>query len=204
MAQNDGNVYVIGICGVSCSGKSTASIEIQDLAKNNGIDVTVLSQDSCYKGGNVDTNYDVPDAVDFDLLISLLEALIAGKDVNCPIYDFTTHLPKKEFNVLKPSKIIIVEGILIFYVERLRKLMNLKVFVSALPELCYERRLKRDVEVRGRDPKEVKKRYFNHVLPSSSHYVLPTLQYSDIALINNTDGQFVGLKILLDHIATVL
>jgi len=208
--SNQQNCYVIGVCGKSCSGKTTASHAIQKLAnetfnKNKNIneqtnDIVVVSQDWWYKGGNSETNFDIPDTVDFDEMILQLNDLINGKEIYAPIYDFTTHSRKKEKQLIKPAKIIIVEGILIFYKKELRDMFHLKVFVSALPEMCYERRLKRDVDERGRDIKEVKMRYFRDVLPASSHYVDPTLQYSNIVLVNNEDDKFVGLDILLDHI----
>lgn len=194
--------YIIGVCGASCSGKTTICSEIcnkiQSSMNHNG--VVILSQDSYYHGGNSETNYDIPDAIDFKLMIQHLKLLIEKKSIECPIYDFSTFSRKNKTKTIIPADIIIIEGILIFYHEELRNLCNLKVFVSAYPELRYARRLKRDTEERGQTIEEVDHRYFKDVLPASRHYVDPTIEFSDIALMNNTHGKFVGLEILLDHI----
>ena len=199
--------YVIGVCGPSCGGKTTVCKEIQNkiisTLKNNNNDnniICVISQDSYYNGGNPNTNYDVPESIDFDLLIEHIKDLIDGKEINVPIYDFTSHNRKEESNKCVPTKIIIVEGILIFSNEKLRELCDLKVFVEANEILCYTRRLRRDTQERGRTFDEVEKRYLEHVVPSSKKYVYPSRDYADISLINNTHGQFIGLEIFLDHI----
>jgi uridine kinase len=191
-------VFVIGICGASCSGKTTVSKEI--IKRYNRDDMIVLSQDNYYFSGNDNTNYDVPSAIDFEKLTSDLKDLISGKAIEMPQYDFKTHKRKEETVIVEPKKNIIVEGILIFSKKELRDLMNLKVFIMAYGELCYFRRLKRDVEERGRTHKEVSERYFRDVLPSSKTFVEPMIQFSDIALINNTDWEFIGLDILVDHL----
>ena len=195
--------YVIGVCGPSCGGKTTVCKEIQKkisstLKDNNNI--CVISQDSYYKGGNPNTNYDIPDSIDFDLLIEHVKNLIDGKEVNIPIYDFATHDRKEETNKYIPTKIIIIEGILIFSNDKLRELCNLKVFVEANEILCYTRRLKRDTQERGRTFDDVEKRYLEHVVPSSKQYVYPSRDYADISLINNKHNNFIGLEIFLDHI----
>lgn len=190
--------FVIGICGASCSGKTTVSKEIMKRYQNQ--DILMISQDNYYYGGDVNTNYDIPSAIDFEKLVSDLKQLLAGNAIDMPLYDFKTHLRKEETQRVEPKKYILVEGILIFCNKELRDLMNLKVFIMAYGELCYFRRLKRDVEERGRTQKEVSERYFRDVLPSSKTFVEPMIQFSDIALINNTDWEFIGLNILVDHL----
>ena len=196
--------YVIGVCGASCSGKTTICQKmikkINSILGNDQRSVTLISQDSYYFGGDSETNYDIPDSIDFNLMIDHITQLKNGNEIDCPIYDFNTHSRKNETKKIQPSSIIIIEGILIFSVEKLRSLCNLKVFVSAYPELRYSRRVKRDTEERGRSNDEVNERYFRDVLPASRHYVDPTIEFSDIALMNNTFGKFVGLEILLDHV----
>jgi uridine kinase len=191
-------VFVIGICGASCSGKTTVSKEI--MKRYNNQDILMISQDNYYFGGNVETNYDVPSAIDFEKLVSDLKKLIQGEAIDMPLYDFKTHNRKEETVRVEPKKHILVEGILIFSNKELRDLLDLKVFIMAYGELCYCRRLKRDVEERGRTHKEVSERYFRDVLPSSKTFVEPMIQFSDIALINNTDWEFIGLNILVDHL----
>lgn len=196
--------YIIGVCGSSCSGKSTICNEIVNKIKAiKGTTqnlVAVVSQDAYYRGGDSNTNYDIPESIDFDLMISHIKDLTRYKAVNSPIYDFTTHSRKTQTIKVGPAKIIIIEGILIFSQKEIRDLCHLKIFVSAHSELMYARRLERDTIHRGRSIQEVKDRYFRDVLPASRCYVEPTKEFSDIVLINNTQDKFVGLEILLDHI----
>ncbi len=192
--------YIIGVCGASCSGKSTVCERIEQSHHGLSESVIIISQDRYYKGGNSSTNYDVPSAIDFDHLISDLSALKKGKSVQAPIYDFTKHKKKEETDLLKPTPIIIVEGILIFCVPKLRQMFDLKVFVRAKPELRLLRRMKRDVEMRGRTIDEVTNRYLNDVEPSNHNYVEPAMDYADVIVVNNQHEIFIGIDVLLDHI----
>lgn len=194
-------VHVIGITGSSCSGKSLCVNAIKNSLPTES--VTVISQDSYYFSGSEETNYDVPEAIDFQLLISHIKDLIAGKSIQCPVYDFATHSRLDRTVELKSTKLIIVEGILIFTQKELLDLFNLKVYISAYPELAFSRRLKRDVEERGRTIEEITERYFKDVLPSTKRYVEPSEDFSDIVLKNNTKDKFIGLQILLNHIKTL-
>lgn len=193
--------YVIGICGCSCSGKTTAVNAIVNQLKENTV---VISQDSYYFGGNKNTNFDVPESIDFQSLISDLKTLMSGKPVDIPIYDFSTHSRKQETKRVEPAKVIIIEGILIFTQKELLDLIDLKVYISTYPELAFSRRLKRDVEQRGRTIQDVNERYFKHVLPSTKQFVEPSENFSDIVLKNNTNNQFIGLQILLNHISLLI
>ena len=191
------NSYVIGVCGASCSGKTRT---VNSIVNSLKIKPVVISQDSYYFSGNKDTNYDVPESIDFILLISHIKELLSGKSVESPIYDFSTHSRLKQTKTINPCKIIILEGILIFTQKELLDLINLKVYISAYSELAFSRRLKRDVEERGRTIEEVTSRYFKDVLPSTKKYVEPSENFSDIVLKNNITDNFIGLQILLDHI----
>lgn len=188
--------YVIGVCGTSCSGKSRVCSEI----KSNMKSVAILSQDRYYKGGDNTTNYDKPDAIDFELLTEHLDKLCEWLPINAPEYDFTSHSRTSITHTVFPNHIIIVEGIFVLYDEELRKRFNLKIFVDAEPALCFARRLKRDVKERGRDQKEITERYIRDVIPSNTCYVHPTKNWSDIILMNNIKDQFIGLEILINHI----
>jgi uridine kinase len=193
--------HVISVCGPSCCGKTRCVNAIKNsLPPEN---VVVISQDSYYFTGNEETNYDVPEAIDFQLLIAHIKDLIAGKSIQCPIYDFATHSRLEKTIEVKSSKIIIVEGILIFTQKELLNLFDLKIYISAYPELAFSRRLKRDVEERGRTIEEITERYFKDVLPSTKRYVEPSEDFSDIVLKNNTKDKFIGLQILLNHIKTL-
>ena len=193
--------YVIGVCGPSCSGKTKTVKSIVESLKEKPV---VISQDNYYFTGDNETNYDIPKAIDFSLLISHIKTLINGKSIQSPIYDFSTHSRLQETIEIKQSKIIIIEGILIFTQKELLDLINLKVYISAFHELAFSRRLKRDVEERGRTIEEVTDRYFKDVLPSTKQYVEPSENFSDIVLKNNIQNNFIGLEILLNHISYVM
>ena len=201
-------MYVIGVCGQSCSGKTKAVQSIIESLTSKSFNpsqnATVISQDSYYFPGHHETNFDIPESIDFNLMVSHVKMLMNGEEVDAPIYDFTTHKRSKETKKLLPAKILLIEGILIFTHKELRELMDLKVFISAYSELAFSRRLKRDVEERGRSISEVTERYFRDVLPSSKCFVEPSESWADIVLKNNVQGKFIGLKILIDHISTVL
>jgi|LakMenEpi03Aug12_release.lakeMendotaPanAssembly.Ray.scaffolds.fasta_scaffold262251_1 uridine kinase len=198
--MSNNRVYVIGICGPTCGGKTTVCEKILEKVKKTNESICIINQDSYYKGGDESTNYDIPTAIDFDLLFSHLNDLINGISVNVPYYDFSTHSRKNETKIVGPTKIILVEGILIFTQEKIRNLCDLKVFIQADEVTCFTRRLERDTKERGRTFKEVKKRYIGHVRNSNIMYVDPSKGFADIILMNNVDWNFVGLKILLDHI----
>jgi uridine kinase len=200
--------YIIGICGASGSGKSFIAKlivkTIKTLFYNSCCtDIVVISQDSYYKGGNMDTNYDIPEAIDFDLLIKHLVQLTNGESIECPMYDFTTHSRKKETKMIHAGKIIIIEGILIFTQDKLRDLFNMKIFIEAEEPTQIFRRAIRDVNERNRTIEEVKLRYERDVWPSYKEYVLPSSKYADI-LINNFNDCFVGPQIVLSYIVNIL
>lgn len=196
--------YIIGICGQSCSGKTTVCKKIIERIVQINNDktnlVVTLSQDSYYKGGDEYTNYDIPESVDFPQMIEDIKKMKRYEIINTPIYDFATHSRKPETKKIGPARIIIIEGILIFTQKELRDLCDLKIYVSAFSELMYARRLKRDVTERGRNVDDIERRYFDHVLPASQQYVAPSENFADIVLKNNTHNKFIGLEILLDHI----
>lgn len=200
--------YVIGIAGGSGSGKTYIANLIENTIKqtfpnSKCKDSVIISQDSYYKGGDINTNYDIPESIDFDLLINHINDLSNGLEIECPIYDFTTHSRSNRTRKIKPTKIIIIEGILIFVNEKLRDLMNIKVFIDASGPTQVFRRLDRDMNERGRSLEEVKFRYINHVEPSYRNYIIPSSRNADIT-INNLDGFYVGPQILLSHIIEIL
>lgn len=195
--------YIIGIAGPSCGGKSTVCDKIIQHLKTLGsknFEITLISQDRYYYGGDNETNYDLPDAINFEKLVEHVKKLKAFEPIDAPIYDFTVHKPKVETEKIYPFSVIIVEGILILYNEQMRDLFDLKIFVDALEILRYERRTNRDVKERGRDKSEVKQRYLKDVTPSNKFYVEPTENYADVVLKNNVEDKFIGLNMVLDHI----
>ena len=196
--------YVIGVCGQSCSGKTTACKQIKStinkITKNAPGMVVVIHQDSYYKGGNKDTNYDIPDAVGFEEMYNDILAIKGRKEINSPRYDFKTHSRKPETKKKGPALVIIIEGILIFSQEKIRELCNLKIFVMADSVNMFARRLKRDTTERGRTFDEVTKQYLRDVVPSSHIYVDPYMRYANVILVNNVENEFAGFDFLKDHI----
>ena len=179
--------FVIGICGGTCSGKTTICDLIGSSFED---DVTTIKTDSYYKGGNSKTNFDHPNSIDWDILKDDLKKLIAGHDVDIPVYDFATHCRKKETQRLKPKRIILVEGILIFWQEELRNLFDLRVFVEAGSVVRFQRRLDRDIKERGRLPDEVTYRWNKFVGPCHHCFVEPTSKFAHITLHNNEPNSF--------------
>ena len=179
---------VIGITGGTGSGKSTIAREIYE--SFNEKNITMIEQDSYYKDQSnlepeerVKTNYDHPKAFDNDLLIEHIKALVAGETIEKPIYDFSIHNRVKETITVEPNQIIIVEGILIFENEKLRDLMDIKIFVDTDADVRIVRRIVRDINERGRTLESVINQYLTMVRPmhlqftepvSYTHLTLPT------------------------------
>ena len=183
-------MLVLGIAGGTGSGKTTVVHQIiEELPKG---EVTVISQDSYYNKTNHLTfeerctiNFDHPNAIDFDLLISDLKKLKLGQTIEQPIYSFDTHNRIDETMTTLPQKVIIVEGILIFTNKYLRDLMDIKIFVHADSDERLIRRLKRDTKERGRNLDEVLERYQNTLKPMHQQFIEPTKNFADLIIPND-------------------
>ena len=181
-----GDILVIGIAGGSGSGKTTLMKNLID----KFVDViTVLSHDNYYKRHDELTyeercklNYDEPGAFDTSLMIYQLDQLRHGQAIDCPVYDFTVHNRSNETIRIVPERVIIVEGILIFESEPLRQLMDIKIFVDADADVRLCRRIKRDVNKRGRSLESVLTQYQQTVKPMHEKYVEPTKKYADLVV----------------------
>ena len=191
---------LIGIAGGTGSGKSTFADRLLALFPN---EITVISYDNYYKPQDhlsfeerIKTNYDCPDALDTDLLVKHLRALQKGEAIDVPNYDFKLHTRKAELTRLEPSPIIIVDGILTFHDERLREMFDIKIYTDADADERILRRLRRDVNERGRDIDGVIAQYLGTVKPMHGIYVEPTKKYADI-IINGGKN-----KTALDIVAT--
>jgi len=197
------NCYIIGICGPTASGKTTICNEIVNLiSKILNERIVIINQDDYYLGGDQNTNFDVPESIDFRLLIEHVKQLMNGIAIEIPIYNFKTS--KRESNTKKtyPAKIIIIEGILIFSQTEIKNLCNLKIFISAHKELCYNRRLIRDMKDRNKKFEDIVETYRKHILPSTTRYVNPCKYDADIILLNNenNNGTFIGFDIISSYI----
>lgn len=193
---------MIGIAGGTGSGKSTFTNKIKE---RFGDDVTVIYHDNYYRRRDDMTyeertkvNYDHPDSLETDLLVEHLKMLKQGKSVECPIYDFTQHNRSNKTYTIQPSKIFLIEGILIFSDERLRDLFDIKVFVEADADERILRRIVRDVKERGRDIDNIMEQYLTTVKPMHSLYVEPTKTTADIIInsgMNEVAFDIMSLKI---------
>ena len=180
------DILVIGIAGGSGSGKTTLMKNLVD--KFQG-DVAVVSHDNYYKRNDHMTyeersqiNYDEPAAFDTDLMVQQLEQLRRGESVLCPVYDYTVHNRSDETVVIEPKRVIVVEGILIFADEALRELMDIRIFVDTDADVRLCRRIKRDVNKRGRTLESVLTQYQQTVKPMHEKYVEPSKKYANIVV----------------------
>ena len=193
---------IIGIAGGTGSGKSTFT---NRLKAHFGDRITVMYHDSYYKPHDdlpfeerQQINYDHPDSLETDLLIQHLKALRAGHAVDCPTYDFAHHTRAKEIVHVEPSRVIIVEGILILQDPRLCDLFDIKIFVEADADERILRRVTRDIKERGRSLENIMEQYLTTVKPMHYLYVEPTKTLADIILnsgLNDVAFDIVKTKI---------
>jgi uridine kinase len=171
--------FILGIAGGSGSGKTFFARALQERL-GEGVS-TLIYQDNFYidqshrfdhDGGSV--NFDHPDSLDFPLLARCLSELRAGSPARIPIYDFVTHTRSKDFLDARPTPIIIVDGILIFHPEPVRSQFDRMIFFDTPEHLRYARRLKRDVEERGRTPEGVLNQFMKQVKPMHDEFVDPS------------------------------
>lgn len=178
---------VIGVCGGTGSGKSTVAKAIfKSLPEDN---ILIIEQDAYYKDQSnltyeerVKTNYDHPLAFDTDLLIAHIKQLCEHKAIDKPIYNFSKHNRETESIHVKPREIIIIEGIMILEDERLRELMDIKIFVDTDADVRIIRRITRDINERGRTLESVIDQYLTTVKPAHEQFIEPMKKYADIII----------------------
>lgn len=196
-------IMIIGIAGGTGSGKTTLTNRIKE---RFGEDVTVVYHDNYYKRHDEMTyeercllNYDHPDAFDTDLMIEHIRKLRQGETVQCPVYDFTVHNRSDRFTEIRPTKVILVEGILIFENQELRDLMDIKVFVDTDADVRILRRILRDVKERGRSLDSVVNQYLSTVKPMHEQFVEPSKRSADIIVLEGGQN-VVALDMLIQRI----
>ena len=201
-------MVIIGIAGASASGKSVLAKNVMD---GFGADqVMMMSEDSYYKDQhnlskdqrNV-TNYDHPDAMDHDLMAQHLEALSMGQTIEQPVYSFHEHLRLSQTVLMKPCKVLIVEGILLFTQERLRSLFNLRIFMDVPLDVCLIRRLERDVNDRGRDLQSVLAQYQATVRPGYFNHISPSRGFADLIVPEGGENP-AAIELLKARVAQML
>ncbi|GAB1307695.1 uridine kinase [Urechidicola sp. KH5] len=183
-------MLIIGIAGGTGSGKTTVVNQILNELPEN--EVGVISQDSYYKSTDnlsyeerTKINFDHPRAIDFQLLVKHLKALKKGETIEQPVYSFVKHNRTKDSLKTHPTKALIVEGILIFNNPELRDLCDIKIYVHADADERLIRRLKRDIQERGRDLNEVLNRYQDTLKPMHNQFIEPTKNFADIIIPND-------------------
>ena len=193
-------MLILGIAGGTGSGKTTVVNQIIKELPNN--EVTIISQDSYYiktddltYDERCEINFDHPKAIDFELLIDHIKKLKNGKPIEQPIYSFENHNRSSVTVTSYPKKVLIVEGILIYTNKEVRDMIDIKVFVHADSDERLIRRLKRDMQERGRDLDEVLERYQNTLKPMHQEFIEPTRNYADI-IIPNDRYNTVGVDIV--------
>jgi uridine kinase len=199
---------IIGVAGGSGSGKTTVVKSIvRSLGKGH---VTVVHHDSYYRDAShlsederARINYDHPDALETELLVAHLTRLRAGETVAIPVYDFTTHSRLVDTELAEPRKVIIVDGLLILWDQRLRRMMDIKVFVDTDADIRFIRRLSRDLGERGRSAESVIKQYLDTVRLMHLEFVEPSKRYADV-IIPEGGHNHVAVDMLRTKVRSIL
>ncbi|PMH46824.1 uridine kinase [Vibrio sp. 10N.286.49.B3] len=211
MSDNN-QCVIVGIAGASASGKSLIASTIYNEIREKVGDhqIGVITEDCYYSDQShlsmeerVKTNYDHPNALDHDLLCEHLEKLIQGEAVEVPEYSYTEHTRTSNTTPLTPKKVIILEGILLLTDPRLRNLMHASVFMDTPLDICLLRRVKRDVEERGRTMDSVLKQYQKTVRPMFLQFIEPSKQHADIIVPRGGKNR-IAIDVLKAHIAKLL
>ena len=199
---------IIGVAGGTASGKSSVSRILYDAFSDRTI--TLLRQDDYYNDQShmtmeerVKTNYDHPLSMDNELLVKHLKKLMLGYSIEKPVYDYTQHTRSEETEKIEPTKIIIVEGILIFENEQLRNLFDVKIFVDTDDDIRFIRRLSRDVNERARSMESVINQYLTTVKPMHDRFVEPSKRYADV-IVPEGGHNTVALDMVVNNIKNKL
>jgi uridine kinase len=206
MSASNRRPLVIGIAGGTGSGKTTVACKLRDGMPDGSL--VIIEHDAYYRHfpdmppeERQLLNYDHPDALDNDLLIEHLDLLHDGQPVDVPTYDFATHLRRDETRHVEPAPVIIVEGILVFVDERLRSRLDVKIFVDTDADIRVFRRIRRDMESRGRTFAQVREQYYKSVRPMHLQFVEPSKQWADL-IIPEGGNNHVALDMLIAKLLT--
>lgn len=195
---------IIGIAGGTGSGKTTVAGSICNRVGRDRIEW--ISHDSYYREfRDLDPearhriNFDHPDSLETPLLVQHLDALLSGRSVETPLYDFTTHSRRAETQRVDPKKVIIVEGILVLAEPELRKRIDIKLFVDTPPDIRFVRRLMRDVQSRGRSIESVVHQYLHTVRPMHEEFVEPSKRHADLIIPEGGENR-VALDAIISRV----
>lgn len=201
---------VIGIAGGSGSGKTTVANRLRQVVVANADAgagaVAVLEHDAYYRDRQdlsyeerSQLNFDHPDSLETALLVEHVRALKAGHPIELPIYDFKTHRRSEETRPLRPAPVIIVEGILVFVEESLRAEMDVRIYVDTDADIRAFRRIRRDIEKRGRTFESVRDQYYKTVRPMHLMFVEPSKRYAHVILPEGGENH-VGIDLVTSFI----
>ena len=195
---------VVGIAGGTGSGKTTVAQRLAGAMPAGRC--AMIEHDAYYRDQGhltpeerADINYDHPGALDSALLVDHLRELRAGRGVEVPIYDFATHTRHRETRHVAPARVVIVEGILVFSEPALREQMDIKLFVDTDPDIRLMRRIRRDLEERGRTFQSVRDQYYATVRPMHIEHVEPSRRWADLIIPEGGDND-VALDVLLGQL----
>lgn len=199
---------VVGIAGGTGSGKTTIA---KAIAAALPIDrMAVIEYDSYYRDRpeltpleRAQQNFDHPDSLETELLVQHLAAIKGGRAVDVPIYDFVTHRRQAESRRVESASVVIVEGILVFVDERVRRQLDMKIFVDTDPDIRVFRRIRRDMEHRGRTFESIREQYYKTVRPMHLQFVEPSKRWADVIIPEGDDNR-VALDLIISKLERVL
>lgn len=212
VALTDSDTVIIAIAGASASGKSLIASTIhrelrEELGKQ---EIGIISEDAYYKDqshltfeARTQTNYDHPKSMDHDLLVKHLRQLKSGQQIDIPEYSYVEHTRTGNFNTFKPKRIIILEGILLLTDKRIRNEIDVSIFVDAPLDICFIRRLQRDMQERGRSLESVVEQYRKTVRPMFIEFIQPSKQFADIIVPRGGKNR-IAINILKAQILQML
>ena len=183
---------ILGIAGGTGSGKTFIADNLISIYNSNSINV--INLDSYYKDlshmghqDRVKQNFDHPDSIDIDLIISHLNQISDGNDIDIPIYDFSNHVRLESTKTISQSNVIIMEGIIALHYMQLRKLYTLNIFIETSDDIRFQRRLIRDTKERGRTIGSIKDQFESTVLPMHEKFIEPSKQFADMIIDGNSN-----------------
>lgn len=201
------DVMIVGVAGGSASGKTTIIEKLKDYFKD---DIEILCHDFYYKANDdltmeerANLNYDHPNAFETDMMIRDIKALKSGKEIYRPEYDYKIHTRSKNTYLVKPKKVIIIDGFLILENKELRDLMDVKVFVDTDADERLMRRILRDVAERGRTVDSILTQYRDTVKPMHEEFVEPSKKHSDIIIPRGGENK-IAIDMMIKHITSLL
>lgn len=201
------DVIIIGVAGGTASGKTTVAVRLKQEFQD---DVQLICHDSYYLAHDdmpfeerVNINYDHPNAFDTERMIQDIKLLKQGIAIDCPVYSYSEHNRTKETVRVNPTKVIVIEGFLIFENKELRDLMDIKIFVDADADERIVRRILRDVKERGRSLESVITQYITTVKPMHEQFVEPTKKYADLIIPRGGENT-VALSVVMDRIHAIV